>query len=52
MHGLRDLCETRHVNHDRISMSREVWWYPYKPSTFRALLRGAKLLFGKRFWQR
>jgi acyl-CoA reductase-like NAD-dependent aldehyde dehydrogenase len=52
VHGLRDLCETRHVNHDRISMSREVWWYPYKPSTFRALLRGAKLLFGKRFWQR
>jgi succinate-semialdehyde dehydrogenase/glutarate-semialdehyde dehydrogenase len=52
LHGLRDLCETRHVNHDRISMSREVWWYPYKPATFRALLRGAKLLFGKRFWQR
>ena len=52
VHGLRDLCETRHVNHDRISMAREVWWYPYKPSTFRALLRGAKLLFGKRFWQR
>jgi succinate-semialdehyde dehydrogenase/glutarate-semialdehyde dehydrogenase len=52
IHGLRDLCETRHVNHDRISMSREVWWYPYKTSTFRALLRGAKLLFGKRFWQR
>jgi acyl-CoA reductase-like NAD-dependent aldehyde dehydrogenase len=52
VHGLRDLCETRHVNHDRISMAREVWWYPYKPGTFRALLRGAKLLFGKRFWQR
>jgi succinate-semialdehyde dehydrogenase/glutarate-semialdehyde dehydrogenase len=50
--GLRDLCETRHVNHDRLSLPREVWWYPYKSSTFRALLRGAKLLFGKRFWQR
>jgi succinate-semialdehyde dehydrogenase/glutarate-semialdehyde dehydrogenase len=52
IHGLRDLCETRHVNHDRISLAREVWWYPYKQSTYRALLRGAKLLFGKRFWQR
>lgn len=52
IHGLRDLCETRHVNHDRIAMSRELWWYPYKQSTFRAMLRGAKLLFGKRFWQR
>lgn len=50
--GLRDLCETRHVNHDRIAMPREVWWYPYKSGTFRAVLRGAKLLFGKRFWQR
>ncbi len=52
VHGLRDLCETRHVNHDRVSLPREVWWYPYKPGTFRALLRGAKLLFGKRPWQR
>jgi len=51
-HGLRDLCDTRHVNHDRISLPREVWWYPYKPGTFKALLRGAKLLFGKRPWQR
>ncbi len=50
--GLRDLCQTRHVNHDRLSMPRELWWYPYKDSTFRAVLRGAKLLFGKRFWQR
>lgn len=49
--GLRDLCETRHVNHDRIAMPREVWWYPYRLGTFRALLRGAKLMFGKRFWQ-
>ena len=50
--GLRDLCETRHVNHDRIATPREVWWYPYKESTYRALLRAGRLLFGKRFWQR
>ncbi len=50
--GLRDMCETRHVNHDRVAFGREVWWYPYKDSTFRALLRGARLLFGKRPWQR
>jgi acyl-CoA reductase-like NAD-dependent aldehyde dehydrogenase len=52
VHGLRDLCETRHVNHDRLTIPRELWWYPYKQSTFSALLRGAKLLFGKRPWQR
>lgn len=50
--GLRDLCEIRHVNHDRLAVPREVWWYPYRDSTYRALLRGARLLFGKRFWQR
>jgi acyl-CoA reductase-like NAD-dependent aldehyde dehydrogenase len=49
--GLRELCETRHVNHDRFALPREIWWYPYKERTFRALLRGAKLLFGKRPWQ-
>ncbi|HEX5061742.1 MAG TPA: aldehyde dehydrogenase family protein, partial [Kofleriaceae bacterium] len=52
MIGLRDLCDTRHVNHDRVALRREVWWYPYKEGTFRALLRGARLLFGKRPWQR
>jgi len=52
VHGLRDLCETRHVNHDRVSMSRELWWYPYKEGTFKAMLAGAKLLFGRRPWQR
>lgn len=50
--GLRELCETRHVNHDRVALGREVWWYPYKDGTFRALLRGARMLFGKRPWQR
>jgi acyl-CoA reductase-like NAD-dependent aldehyde dehydrogenase len=50
--GLRDMCETRHVNHDRVALGREVWWYPYKEGTFRALLRGARLLFGKRPWSR
>ena len=50
--GLRDLCETRHVNYDRIALPREVWWYPYKKSTYRGLLRAAKLLFGRKPWQR
>ncbi|HEU0029499.1 MAG TPA: aldehyde dehydrogenase family protein [Kofleriaceae bacterium] len=50
--GLRDLCETRHVNHDRVAMPRELWWYPYRSTTYHALLRGAKLLFGRRPWRR
>ncbi|MCX5741240.1 MAG: aldehyde dehydrogenase family protein [Proteobacteria bacterium] len=51
-HGLRDLCETRHVNYDRIAIPREVWWYPYRNTTFQTALRVARLLFGKRFWKR
>ena len=50
--GLRDLCQTRHVNYDRFATPRELWWYPYRDATYRALLRTARLLFGKRFWQR
>jgi hypothetical protein len=33
-------------------LPKEVRWYPYKASRFRALLRGAKLVFGKCPWQR
>ena len=50
--GLRDLCELRHVNYNRVSLSRELWWYPYSEKTFRLLLRGARFLFGKRPWSR
>jgi succinate-semialdehyde dehydrogenase/glutarate-semialdehyde dehydrogenase len=50
--GLRDLCELRHVNYNRVSLRRELWWYPYTDKTFRLLLRGARFLFGKRPWSR
>ncbi|MEZ4362374.1 MAG: aldehyde dehydrogenase family protein [Kofleriaceae bacterium] len=50
--GLRDFCEVRHVNHDRVSTgAKEIWWYPYKRGTYKALLRAARLLFGRRPWQ-
>jgi succinate-semialdehyde dehydrogenase/glutarate-semialdehyde dehydrogenase len=50
--GLRDLCELRHVNYDRVKLPRELWWYPYREGTYNVMLRAAKLLFGKRFWKR
>lgn len=28
--GLKDLCQLRHVNRDRIQFSHEPWWFPYK----------------------
>lgn len=50
--GLRELCELRHVNYDRVSLPRELWWYPYRERTYAWLLKGSKLLFGKRPWRR
>jgi acyl-CoA reductase-like NAD-dependent aldehyde dehydrogenase len=50
--GLRDLCQLRHVNYDRVHLARELWWYPYRERTFTWLNRGMKLLFGKRPWRR
>ncbi len=49
--GLRDLCSTRHVNYDRVALPKELWWYPYRESTYRVLLKCAKLLFGARPWR-
>lgn len=52
-HGLRDFCQTRHVNYERLSLgAKEVWWYPYKQRTYKTLLKAARLLFGKRPWSR
>jgi succinate-semialdehyde dehydrogenase/glutarate-semialdehyde dehydrogenase len=43
--GLRELCQRRHVNVDRISGKKEIWWYPYSQKTFGRLLAGIRLLF-------
>lgn len=44
--GLRDLCEVRHVNYDRVSLgSREPLWYPYGEKSYKAALKGLRLLF-------
>jgi succinate-semialdehyde dehydrogenase/glutarate-semialdehyde dehydrogenase len=50
--GLRELCQVRHVNYDRVAVPREIWWYPYKQRTYDWALKGMKLLFGKRPWRR
>ena len=42
------------LNHDRLAMAREVWWYPYKEGTYRALLRAGRFdrVYGPgRSWQ-
>ena len=43
--GLRDLCQERHVNYDRIALPRELWWYPYSDKMYRRATKALKWLF-------
>lgn len=45
--GLRDLCQVRHVNYDRIHIKREPWWFPYTDKSYHRLLKLTRLLFGR-----
>jgi succinate-semialdehyde dehydrogenase/glutarate-semialdehyde dehydrogenase len=47
--GLRAMCQARHVNVDRIAPRRDLWWYPYRDASHKLMLRGMRLLFGRRF---
>ena len=47
--GLRAMCQARHVNVDRIAPRRDLWWYPYSDASHKLMLRGMRLLFGRRF---
>jgi succinate-semialdehyde dehydrogenase/glutarate-semialdehyde dehydrogenase len=43
--GLRDLCQERHVNYDRVALPRELWWYPYSDKLYRRALGALKWIF-------
>jgi acyl-CoA reductase-like NAD-dependent aldehyde dehydrogenase len=43
--GLRDLCQERHVNYDRLVVPRELWWYPYSDRMYQRALRALKWIF-------
>jgi succinate-semialdehyde dehydrogenase/glutarate-semialdehyde dehydrogenase len=44
--GLKDMCEVRHVNVDRLAFKRDPWWYPYSDKGYRLMLKATRLLFG------
>lgn len=46
--GLRAMCEQRHVNVDRLSTKRELWWYPYSDKGYRIILKTMRVLFRPR----
>ncbi len=43
--GLRDLCQQRHVNYDRLALKRELWWYPYSDKVYKQTLKLMKWIF-------
>jgi acyl-CoA reductase-like NAD-dependent aldehyde dehydrogenase len=43
--GLKDLCQTRHINYDRLALKRELWWYPYSDKMYKATLKLMKWIF-------
>jgi succinate-semialdehyde dehydrogenase/glutarate-semialdehyde dehydrogenase len=47
--GLRDLCQTRHVNVDRLAPKRDLWWYPYSDKAHGFMLKAMRFLF-RRGW--
>jgi acyl-CoA reductase-like NAD-dependent aldehyde dehydrogenase len=43
--GLRELCQARHVNYDRISLKKELWWYPYSDKVYKQTLKMMRWIF-------
>jgi acyl-CoA reductase-like NAD-dependent aldehyde dehydrogenase len=43
--GLRELCQSRHVNYDRLAFAKELWWYPYSDKLYRQTLKAMRFLF-------
>jgi succinate-semialdehyde dehydrogenase/glutarate-semialdehyde dehydrogenase len=43
--GLRDLCEARHINYDRVALRKELWWYPYSETLYKQTLRLMRWIF-------
>lgn len=46
-HGLREFTRMRHVNWDRLPLSRNPWWYPYSPEWTNRIRGALALLYGR-----
>jgi succinate-semialdehyde dehydrogenase/glutarate-semialdehyde dehydrogenase len=43
--GLRELCQARHVNFDRLTLKRELWWFPYSEKMYEQMLKMMPWIF-------
>jgi acyl-CoA reductase-like NAD-dependent aldehyde dehydrogenase len=51
--GMRQMGQTRHVNHDLVPwLSRELWWFPYRSKDLALLKRSFALLYGRTLKER
>jgi acyl-CoA reductase-like NAD-dependent aldehyde dehydrogenase len=44
--SLREMCDTRHISTDRVSMSKDPFWYPYSEKSYTWFRRGLRAMFG------
>jgi len=45
--GLRELCEQRHINEDRLPSIAPPYWFPYSEKTERGIVAFVKAVFGQ-----
>jgi succinate-semialdehyde dehydrogenase/glutarate-semialdehyde dehydrogenase len=43
--GLQDMCQTRHVNYDRLALKKELWWYPYSNKVYQQTMKLMRWIF-------
>jgi acyl-CoA reductase-like NAD-dependent aldehyde dehydrogenase len=46
--GIRAFCQERHIMAERVSLKRELWWFPYRRSRQTLLRWGMQLLYRMR----
>jgi hypothetical protein len=50
--GLREMCQTRHINYNAIpTFSRELWWYPYSEKGYQLIKKATTTLFSGGVWK-
>jgi succinate-semialdehyde dehydrogenase/glutarate-semialdehyde dehydrogenase len=43
--GLRELCQMRHVNFDRLKLKREPLWFPYSEKLYKPMVKMMRWIF-------
>jgi succinate-semialdehyde dehydrogenase/glutarate-semialdehyde dehydrogenase len=44
--SLREMCDVRHVNSERMSMPGDPFWFPYTEKSYAMFRKGLRLMFG------